>query len=240
LRRGMDSLVDALAARLGQTEIRLGVGLARLERSGPRYLAHLDDGTRIGADAVVLATPAGAAAHALADLAPAAADALATITYRGTVAVALAYDERRLARPLRGHGFLVPDGALAIAACTWSSAKWPDRAPRGTVLVRATIRSDALLAGDDDTLVDAAHRSLSRALAVTGRPVLAHVVRWAAAMPRYTVGHLERLARIEAALVPHPGIVLAGAAYRGTGVADCIAQGQAAAMRILAAERAAA
>ena len=240
LRRGMGSLVDALAARLGRTEVRLGVGLARLERVGPRYVARLDDGARIGADAVVLAAPAGAAAHALADLAPAAADALATITYRGTVAVALAYDERQLPRPLGGHGFVVPDGALAIAACTWSSAKWPDRAPSGTVLVRATIRSDALLAGDDGTLADAAHRSLARAMGVAGRPVLVRVARWDAAMPRYTVGHLERLARIEAALAPHPGIVLAGAAYRGAGVADCVAQGQAAAMRILAAERAAA
>ncbi|MEK7860439.1 MAG: FAD-dependent oxidoreductase, partial [Chloroflexota bacterium] len=179
---------------------------------------------------------APAAARALADLAPAAADALATITYRGTAAVSLAYDARQLAGPLSGHGFVVPDGALAIAACTWSSAKWPERAPQGMVLVRATVRSDALLAQGDDALVDAAHGALVRAMRIQGRPVLARVARWDGAMPRYTVGHLDRLARIGAALLPFPGIVLAGAAYRGAGVPDCIAQGQAAAETILAAE----
>ncbi|MEK7284611.1 MAG: protoporphyrinogen oxidase, partial [Chloroflexota bacterium] len=236
LRRGMGSLIDALAARLARVDMRLGVDLRWVERAGPGYATHLGDGSRVVADAVVLATPAPAAARALADLAPAAADALATITYRGTAAVSLAYDARQLAGPLSGHGFVVPDGALAIAACTWSSAKWPERAPQDTVLVRATVRSDALLAQGDDALVDAAHGALVRAMRIQGRPVLARVARWDGAMPRYTVGHLDRLARIGAALLPFPGIVLAGAAYRGAGVPDCIAQGQAAAETILAAE----
>jgi protoporphyrinogen oxidase len=86
------------------------------------------------------------------DLAPAAAEALATITYRSTVAITLAYDARQLRRPLAGHGFVVPDGVLPIAACTWSSVKWPGRSPEGTALLRVTIRSDALLARSDDEL----------------------------------------------------------------------------------------
>lgn len=240
LARGMGSLVDALAARLAGAEVRLGVGVARLERARARYLARLDDGSRIEADAVVLAMPAPAAARAVAELAPVASAALASITYRGTAAISLGYAASQLAVPLAGHGFVVPDGSLAIAACTWSSAKWPGRAPAGAVLVRATVRDDRLLAQGDDALADAAHASLVRALGIAGRPILVRVARWAGAMPRYTVGHLERVAGAEAALAAHPSILLAGAAYRGVGVTDCIAQGEAAAARILAAERAAA
>lgn len=236
LRRGMGSLIDALAARLGRADVRLGVDLLRIERAGPHYAAHLGDGSRVDAEAIVLATPAPAAARALEDLVPAAADALGTITYRGTAAVALAYGAGQLPGPLRGHGFVSSEAALPIAACTWTSAKWPGRAPEGAVLLRATIRSDALLAASDDELVDVAHRALARAMRIEGRPVLAHVARWEGAMPRYTVGHLDRVARIDAALRPFPGLVLAGAAYRGSGVPDCITQGQAAAEAILAAE----
>jgi protoporphyrinogen/coproporphyrinogen III oxidase len=235
LRRGMGSLVDAITRHLERADVLLGVDLDVVERAGSRFVARLRDGTRIAADAVVLATPAAAAARALRELAPGASDALATITYRGTAAVSLAYDERHLPRPM-GHGFLVPDGALPIAACTWSSSKWADRAPNGAVLIRATIRSDALLARDEKELIGAAHRSVARTMRAVGEPMLARVSLWAGAMPRYTVGHLDRLARIGAALLPLPAIALAGAAYRGAGVPDCIAQGQAAAAQILSVE----
>ncbi len=240
LRRGMGSLVADIAARLGRAEVLLGADLVGIDRAGTRYVARFADGARIEADAIVLATPAPAAARALEDLAPAAAEALATITYRSTVAVTLAYDGRALPRPLAGHGFVVPDGALPIAACTWSSAKWPDRVLDGVALLRVTIRSDALLARSDDDLVEVARRALARTIGVRGAPSVSRVTRWPGAMPRYTVGHLERLARIAAALLPFPGLTVAGAAYRGSGVPDCIAQGQDAAERILEMERMAA
>lgn len=236
LRRGMGSLVDALTARLGRADVRRGTGLDVLERAGSAYAATLTDGTCLRVDGVVVATPAGAAARALAGIAPAAADALAAIAYRGTAAVSLGYDERQLRSPLAGHGLVVPEGALPIAACTWTSSKWPGRAPGGAILVRASIRGGALLAGDEVELIDVAHRAVARAVGVEGSPVLARVARWDGAMPRYTVGHLDHLARIGAAVLPFPGIALAGAAYRGSGVPDCIAQGQAAAATILAGE----
>ncbi len=235
LRRGMGSLVDALASRL-RADVRLGTALESVERSGARYRVRLGDGTRLDADGVVVATPAAAAARALEPVAPAASDALRTIAYRGTAAVSLGYDERQLRRPLAGHGFLVPDGALPIAACTWTSSKWSDRAPEGAVLVRATIRADGLLRHGEDDLVDVAHRATALALGIEGAPLMARTAIWDGAMPRYTVGHLERLARIDAALGVLPGIALAGAAYRGTGLPDCIAQGQAAAQEILSRE----
>ena len=236
LTRGMGSLVEALAAGLA-ADVRLGVALERIERAGAGYVARLDDGSRFQADVVILATPAAATARALAEISPAATAALATLTYRGTAAISLGYAAGQLRAPLAGHGFVVSDGALPIAACTYSSAKWPGRAPAGTVLLRVTVRDEGLLAASETELVESAHRAVAQVLRITGRPVLARVARWAGAMPRYTVGHLDRLARIEAALADHPTIALAGAAYRGSGIPDCVAQGETGAARLLSLAR---
>lgn len=240
LRRGMASLVEAIVPRLGGTEVMLGAELVRIERAASRYVARFADGSHGDADAIVLATPAPAAARALGHLAPAAADALAGITYRSTVAITLAYEREQLARPLVGHGFVVPDGALPIAACTWSSTKWPGRVADGAVLVRATVRSEDLLARSDAELVAIAGGVLARTIGTRGGPIVSRVTRWPGAMPRYTVGHLERLAHVAAAVQPFPGLILAGAAYRGSGIPDCIAQGQAAAEEITQMEKVAA
>ena len=239
LKGGMGSLVDALTAGLA-ADVRLGVGLERIERAGAGYVARLDDGSRLQADVVILATPAAATGRALAEISPAATAALATLTYRGTAAISLGYAAGQLGTPLAGHGFVVPYGALPIAACTYSSAKWPGRAPAGAVLLRATVRDEGLLAASAAELIESAHGAVARALRISGRPVLARVARWPGAMPRYTVGHLDRLARIEAALAGHPTIALAGAAYRGSGIPDCVAQGEAAAARLLGLARVAA
>lgn len=232
LARGLGSLVEAVCAHT-VADVRLGVRVARLDRAGGRYAARLDDATRIEADVVVIATPAPVTARILADLAPVASRALGAIDYRGTAAVSLAYAASQLPAPLLGHGFVVSEGTLAVDACSWTSAKWPGRAPEDYVLLRAAIRDERLVAADRDALVEAAHAAVARALRISGRPALTRVARWAGAMPRYTVGHLDRIAAVERALAGHPRLALAGAAYRGSGVPDCIAQGEAAASRLL-------
>lgn len=237
--RGMGSIVDALVARLDGVDVRLGAGAARVTREDAHYSVVLD-GARLAADAVVIATPAPAAAALLEDLLPRASAVLRTFPYRGTASVTLGYASTQLAAPLRGHGFIVPDGALALAACTFSSAKWRGRAPDGAVLLRATIRDERVLARSDAELVETAHTELARVLRITGAPAMAHVARWPAAMPRYLVGHLDRLAALDAELASEPRLAVVGAAYRGSGVPDCVAQGTAAATRLVETERLAA
>lgn len=238
--RGMGTIVDALVARLDGADVRQGIAVRRVSREGTRYAVSLADGSRLVADAIVVATPAPIAAALLEDLVPAASAALRMLPYRGTAAVSLGYASEQLPEPLAGHGFVAPDGALAIAACTWTSAKWRGRVPAGAVLLRATIRDDRALANDDGRLIATVHAELARVMRISGPPAFARVARWPAAMPRYTVGHLERLAAAESHLVAHPRIALAGAAYRGSGVPDCVAQGFAAAERLIATERLAA
>ena len=77
-------------------------------------------------------------------------------------------------------------------------------------------------------------------LRLTAEPAAWRVVRWARGMPQYTLGHRERLARIGQRLEGLPGLLLAGASYRGVGLPDCIASGWAAAEQALGVVRSAA
>lgn len=231
---GMGSLVDALVERIENTEILLDTAVVRLERAAPGYRALLGDGSWRSFGAVIVATPAPSTAPLLADIAPGAASVLADMPCGSTAVVSLGYREDQLVHPLAGHGFLVAPGALAISACTWSSSKWLGRAPDGSVLLRASVREPSLLATDDASLVEAVRASLASALGIRGRHGLARVARHLGIMPRYTVGHLERVAAIDAALADEPAIRVIGAAYRGAGIPECIAQGQSAAQALVA------
>ncbi len=151
--------------------------------------------------------------------------------------VTLGYRAEALERPLAGHGFLVAgDEPLCFGACTFTSSKWAGRAPDGTILLRAFLpeRSAAILAGDDDSIVAAVHADLARTVGLREAPIVRNVARWQDAMPRYTVGHLDRVAAAEAAMAARPEIVLAGAAFHGVGVPECIARGRDAARRAVA------
>lgn len=237
---GVGQLTDALAASLErstQVEVRTGVRVARIERSAARYAVTFAGSDRLEADAVVLASPAGISAELLSDLAPAAADHLRSIPHGSTGVVTVAYRADQLPGPLVGHGFLVADGEpLAISACTWSSNKWAGRAPDDHVLLRAFIGSsgERLLALPDEDVLAAVRRDLAVTMGIRGEPVLARVSRFRASMPHYTVGHLDRVTAATEALGGLPGVALAGAAYRGVGIPDCIAQGRAAARAIQA------
>lgn len=237
---GMGSLVDALAAIVRSApgaEIRLGTSVMALERDGARTAVTLSDGTRLTPDAVVLAGTAGSSADLLGQEAPAAAAAIRAIPHGSTGVVSLGYRAEALPKPLVGHGFLVAgDDPLSFGACTFTSSKWAGRAPEGTVLLRAFLpeRSAALLARSDEEIVATVHADLARTIGVRELPIIRNVARWREAMPRYTVGHLDRVAAAEAALAARPEIILVGGAFHGVGVPDCVARGRAAAARVVA------
>ena len=114
-----------------------------------------------------------------------------------------------------------------MSGCTVSSVKWAGRAPAGTVLLRIFIGSsgERVVAGPNEGIVAAAMRDVATTMAVRGEPILTRVGRWVGAMPHYTVGHLDRVAAVSAALESMPGVFLAGSAYRGVSMPDCIAPG---------------
>ena len=192
----------------------------------------------ISADAVVLAIPATPAGRLLAATAPSAAQDLAAIDYASMAIVTLAFSATAFGKPLTGSGFLVPavDGRL-IKAATFSTQKWGWYDDADGVLVRCSIGrygDVGDLQRSDDELVAGAVRDLAAAVGVRGVPRDAVVTRWGGALPQYSVGHLDRVARIKAALAGMPGLVACGAAFDGVGIPACIGSGTAAATQVLA------
>ena len=240
LEGGVGQLVDALVEELHRSDrvrVRLQTrveSLERLERGADVLLA---GGEVLPADAVVLTTPGPVSAQLLERPAPAAAAHVRSIPHGSTAVVSLAYDGTQLPSGFASHGFLVAYGEpLAIDACTVSSQKWAGRAPHGSVLLRVFVgaRRPLLLEATDAALVRAVQDDLAGVVGLRGDPLLVHVSRWRDCMPQYTVGHFDRVAAAFSSLDGTP-FILAGAAYRGAGLPDCIAQGRSAAAQARAA-----
>lgn len=243
LRHGLGSLVEALVERLTSAGVGLQTGVAvEALRVRSRELGRwvydliLSDGTRVAADAVILAVPAFASADLVRSLSPSSATLLDQIPYASTATISLAYNAEEVRSAIQGFGFVVPRvEQRPLLAATWTSLKWADRAPAGQVLVRCYlggIGREAGLAGNDAALIGRSREELADLAGIRAQPTYVEVNRWTRGMPQYTVGHLDRLTHIEAGLSRYPGLVLTGAAYRGVGIPDCIREGQASARRI--------
>jgi oxygen-dependent protoporphyrinogen oxidase len=237
LRSGLGALVTALVGSLAGVRLETDREARRLRRGTSGFELELADGETMVADGVVLATPAYVTGELVADLDAALAEAHGEIPYGSSVVVTLAFQAEAL-RSLEGYGYVVPRvEASDVLACTWSSRKWDGRAPRGASLVRVYAGRFAgrdLVHGSDDDLVSLARDELGL-VGVDAVPTLTRVHRWPLGMPQYALGHLDRLARVDEAISQHPGLALAGAAYRGVGIPDCIASGEAAAESVVGA-----
>jgi oxygen-dependent protoporphyrinogen oxidase len=232
LRTGLTSLVAALHAGCGRTEVRLGATVTAIEPIASGYRLQVAGAQGMVADRVILAAPAFVSGDLLEALSPAAAAHLRAIRYASATVVALLFSSEAAAAVPHGSGFLVAPGeASLLKACSWSSQKWPHCTPDGELLVRCHLQSET--PDDDATLVEAVRTELRELVGLRAVPVLARVYRWPRSVASYSVGHLERLHAIGAALAEFPGLVLAGAGLRGVGVPECLRQGIAAAERAL-------
>lgn len=236
---GLGEIVETLVRRLPAAALRCGTAVTAIARRGPAYRVTLADGTAIAAERLLLATPAHVGARLLEALDPALAAELAAIPFVSTATVSLAFPASDVPHPLDGYGYVSPRAEGGpVVACTWTSNKFPDRVPAGTVLVRFFIGragDEAMVDAPDDRLVDLARNELAQLSGVTAAPAVARVFRWPCSIPQYVVGHPARLERIARLAGAHPGLLLAGASYRGVGIPDCIDSGWAAAQAALGA-----
>ncbi|MGH9534480.1 MAG: protoporphyrinogen oxidase [Terriglobales bacterium] len=236
LRAGMDALPQALAAAIGAERLHLAQPVAAVRRGRVGdYQVRLADGAELSASAVVIAAPAWAAADMLAPLDGAMAAALAQIPYASAAAVHLAYAQAPPLPP--GFGLLAPrqEGRRLLAA-TFVHQKFPHRVPPGAALLRLFYGGalDAeVLQLPDAGLAMLAREEAAAILGIAAEADWRRFHRWPRAMPQYTLGHAERVARLEARRARHPRLALAGAAYYGVGLPDAIASGQAAARAVL-------
>jgi len=239
LEGGMGRLVDAIVATLPAAALRTESTVTRVEREEQGgYRVLLATGDSLTADALVLATPAFATASMLNTIDPLLAEAHAAIPYASSALVTFAYRKADLSCVPEGYGYVVPSIAGSdVLAATWSSNKWAGRAPEDLLLCRVYIghyggRDVTKLS--DEELVALAHEELRGSFTADGPPLLQRIYRWPLSMPQYNLGHLARLATIDERLPHNPGLFLAGAAYRGVGIPDCIREGEKAAAAALA------
>jgi oxygen-dependent protoporphyrinogen oxidase len=226
---GMDTLVRALFNRLeGRIQAAVGQGAIGLRRTDDGFVVELDGRETFESESVIVAVPAHIAAQLLVHVDRELAELHAGIPYASSAIVTLAYREED-APALDGYGYVVPRAeGTDVLACTWTSRKWEGRAPEDTVLLR--IYAGRFGGRDvtelrDPKLLDLARDEVAL-LGISAKPILTRIHRWPRGMPQYVLGHTERLERMAALLEEHPGLALAGAAYRGVGVPDCIRSGE--------------
>ncbi len=240
LRNGMQQLVEMVVSRLTPSSLVINAPVLAIQREAESWVVSAGLQSD-GFDSVIIALPAAAAAQVLRIASPELSAELAAIQYSSSITVGLGYDrEVRQSLP-RGFGFLVPrsEGKRLLAA-TFVHNKFPHRAPEDRALLRcffAGRNADDLWALNDEQIVGIVRKELQQILGpqITGlrdEPRFARVYKWKSAMAQYGVGHLDRLERIERLRQQLPGVALAGNAYRGIGVPDCVRSGRDAAKQL--------
>ncbi len=236
LKGGMQQLAEALVGRLSSDVLRADSPVQAVQRQDRGWVVSAGYASD-QFDAVIVATPANAAASLLEIASADLASELRAISYSSSVTVALGFGRDVRATLPAGFGFLVPrrEGKRLLAA-TFVHNKFPHRAPKDRALVRCFLggsRDEQVLQLSDENILDIVRDELREILGVRAEPLFARIFRWNGAMAQYTVGHLERLQRIEDLVKQLPGLALAGNGYRGIGVPDCIRSGEAAAQQVL-------
>jgi oxygen-dependent protoporphyrinogen oxidase len=241
LKGGLGQLVEAAARAIrGHAEVRQ-VRAETIERSDIDHRA----GFRIRAGgewletaSLVVGCEAHSASQLLAAVDPRLAELLGQVPYSSSITLALGFDAADFPTPPDGFGFLIPKKERRrLAACTWVGTKFSHRVPAGKIVARCFIggaEAALALAESDETLAADATRELQEIAGIAGEPRFARIFRWPRSMAQPTVGHPARVAEIEARVAAIPGLQLAGNAYQGIGIPDCIRLGRRAAGRILA------
>jgi oxygen-dependent protoporphyrinogen oxidase len=235
--RGMQTIVDKLAEQLNSRGIttRLNSTVISIAYDG-NWKVETSIG-RVDADAICLAVPSYIAGTLVSEVDPELSSLLKQIQYSSTATINLAYRRSQVGHPLNGFGFVVPyiEGRSLIA-CSFSSVKFAQRAPDDGVLLRAFVGGalqPEMLDLTDDDIVGRVKSDLNQLLGIEGEPIFTEVARWERSMPQYLVGHLDLVDAIDSKLKVLPRIRLAGNAFRGAGIPDCIKSGETAATQLV-------
>jgi oxygen-dependent protoporphyrinogen oxidase len=237
---GMQELTDCMADAAGRKRMRTGMAVTALRHNnGGAWSVLLSDGSTVDGDALIIATESWAAEPLLRPHDEVIADALASIPASSSATISIAFNENEVGFDLNAFGVLCPLAAgRALMAATYSSTKWPGRAPLGKVLLRGFVggpHNQKIVNRPDEELVQtvlAEFRDIV-GLSPNAKPLFSRVFRWHLGMPQYTLGHLDRIARIDDRCAKIHGLAIAGGSYRGVGVPNCIESGERAVSKIL-------
>lgn len=237
-RNGMGELAQACADRIGKDSIRLGASVKAVAPKGGGYAVTLESGEILDADHVVLASAAYDSADMIRSMDADLADRMNKIEWSSSGTVTVVFRKSDVRVPLNGFGFIVPRiEGRRINASTYSSIKWSYRAPDDTVMVRVFVggghHEELVHDLDDAGTVRTVLEELDVVLGLKADAQFSKVYRWKRGMPKYTVGHLERIKDIDRLMSAHPGLHLIGCSYKGIGIGDCVHEAEIAAEKIL-------
>lgn len=236
-REGIETLVRALEQRLPAGSVQTNRDVRRIDKVNNQWRIGMGDGHSAEADAVILACPSHAAARMVENFDTLLADKLEAIPFASSATLTLAVRRDQVQQEIDGFGFVVPAAEKrTLIAVTYNSVKYEGRAPQGWVQMRAFLGGalqPEVFAMSDGELHRAVMRDLRELIGLRGEPAFTELYRWPMSMPQYPVGHLQHLESIEARLGDWPGLAVAGNAYSGVGIPDCIHSGEQAAEKIL-------
>jgi oxygen-dependent protoporphyrinogen oxidase len=242
LHGGMQQMVDALEARLNPAWVRRSTPVSALKKTSDSWQVEAAEGPA-HFDALIVSTPAWAAGAILNQVDATLGEDLSGVPYSSSITVNLVYDEARIGKLPEGFGFLIPASeGRTLLACTFVHRKFLGRTPPGKAVLRAFLggmKNEPLLNEPDAVLAATVRRELSEILGdsvlrADTEPEQIQISRWWRAMAQYAVGHQEVKKRIASRVAALPGLRLAGNAYDGIGVPDCIRLGRKAARELIA------
>jgi protoporphyrinogen/coproporphyrinogen III oxidase len=236
LKSGMQQMTEALVSRLPKEVFRLGIRVEAVKPESGKWLV-INAGRTEEFDAVLIATPAHAAAELMSPQQELASE-LSAIPYTSSMTVVLGYDQEVRSSLPAGFGFLVPRTEnRKILAATFVHNKFPHRAPENRAIIRCfiggSVAGEMFEHGETD-IASAVEGALKSILGLSAAPLFTRVYKWRKAMAQYTVGHSARVSRIKSLVAQTPGLALAGNAYSGIGVPDCVRTGQESIEKVLA------
>jgi oxygen-dependent protoporphyrinogen oxidase len=238
--KGMQQMTDRMAEVAGQGSIRKGTAVSSLQRTGNNgWEARFSDHSTVAGDAIIIATESWAAEPLIRPHDKAIADALAGIQASSSATISFAFNEAEVGFDLNAFGVLCPlvEGR-ALMAATYSSTKWPGRAPAGKMLLRGFVggpHNQEVMKRTDEEIMQIVLAEFRNILGLNpkAKPLFSRIFRWHLGMPQYTLGHLNRIELIEDHCAKTPGLAFAGGSYRGVGLPNCIESGERAVSKIL-------
>jgi oxygen-dependent protoporphyrinogen oxidase len=235
--KGMSVLVNTLIGKLPENTLKTSTPLLAISRSTAGWELTFEDGQTESFDFCILAIPAWESARVIREIDSSLADDLASIEYVSSAVINFVFDREQISHALDGFGFVVPEiEHRTITASSFFSIKFPGRTKDNQVVVRVFLGNTLhpeVYELDDQEMKQRALLDLSHYLGISGTPKLSWLRRWPRSMPQYEVGHLDLVSRIRRKLERLPGLLLAGNAFEGVGIPDCVRSGENAARMII-------
>lgn len=222
---GMQVMIDSLKNAIDD-RLKLNAEAVSIDRKDDCYSVFLKDGQEVQADILVLATPAHVSSKILKDFNNQLSNTLTAIPYPAVAVVCLGFRRGKIERSLDGFGFLIPSReGRKILGTLWDSSIFPNRAPEGYVMLRTMMggaRASSLAVQDEDKIVSDVMGELKTIMGIMVSPDFVKIYKHELAIPQYNLGHQKILTEIDSSASKCRGLYLAGNAYRGIGLNDCI------------------